>query len=551
MASDPDTGEEPQPPPLPPPLPATDGGADTSGDGAPGSGAVPDLAVRRLHPATLIIAVWNVLRGLLLPFVILFVASRQREGSGLLFFIAVLAALGLVQAVVRYLTFSYRIEEGDLVTAQGLLNRRQRHIPLHRVQDIRIEQGIFHRLLGVVDAHVETAGGQGPEASLSVLARPEAERLRSAVFASGNRGRTGAQGLAEGGGEGGGEGVTAAAQDEEEVIRQLTPKELVLAGITSNQTASTLALVAAGMALLDDFLGPEQYERVVRGTMESASSWVESWGGDWLVPVAAFLGILVVGLTISVIGSLVLFHGFRLSRRGEDLCREYGLFTRRSSSLPRRRVQLVKIEETVLRRLFGLATLSADTAAAPQAGDGDRREGRNVLLPVLPAARVEEVLQTVYPGLRLIRDGWLRVSPIAIRRGSVKAVSACLLCGAALWFSLKSPWTAGVLGLIPFLIWVQFKNYRHLGYRPGSRFFLTRRGWLRRFTHVVPTRNVQAVILRQTPLDRWHGVCTLHVDTAGQAYTGGGPAIPNVPLEEARETARRLAHQAARFKFRS
>jgi membrane protein YdbS with pleckstrin-like domain len=73
---------------------------------------------------------------------------------------------------------------------------------------------------------------------------------------------------------------------------------------------------------------------------------------------------------------------------------------------------------------------------------------------------------------------------------------------------------------------------------------------LSRATHIVPIRNAQTVVIRQTPFDRRHGVATLRVDTAGQAYTGGGPQIRNVPILEAEMVARTLVHRAAQTRYR-
>ena len=77
---------------------------------------------------------------------------------------------------------------------QGLIGKQERHIPLARVQDVRLEQGVVHRVFGVVKVDIETAGGSGAEASLSVLSVAEAERLRGAVFAR-------APGFADAGGQ--------------------------------------------------------------------------------------------------------------------------------------------------------------------------------------------------------------------------------------------------------------------------------------------------------------------------------------------------------------
>jgi membrane protein YdbS with pleckstrin-like domain len=66
----------------------------------------------------------------------------------------------------------------------------------------------------------------------------------------------------------------------------------------------------------------------------------------------------------------------------------------------------------------------------------------------------------------------------------------------------------------------------------------------------VPIRNAQVIVVEQTPFDRWNRVATLIVDTAGQAYTGGGPRIHNVPAAEAIDLARALARQAGALCYR-
>jgi membrane protein YdbS with pleckstrin-like domain len=65
----------------------------------------------------------------------------------------------------------------------------------------------------------------------------------------------------------------------------------------------------------------------------------------------------------------------------------------------------------------------------------------------------------------------------------------------------------------------------------------------------VPIDKIQAVEVRQSPLDRRLGLATLSVDTAGQAYTGGGPQINNLPIDEAREIAGALAHRASATRY--
>ena len=103
--------------------------------------------------------------------------------------------------------------------------------------------------------------------------------------------------------------------------------------------------------------------------------------------------------------------------------------------------------------------------------------------------------------------------------------------------------------LLSLVCGVSVLRYYNLGYMFRERYLYTRRGWLSRSTHIVPVRNAQTVTLRQSPVSRRLGLATLIVDTAGQSYTGGGPMISNLPLEEAQSLASTLAHRAAAMHY--
>lgn len=516
-----------EPPPLPPPLP-----------GVPAESFTQNLTLEgRLHPLTLLFAVWNTIRGVLIPLVILLVFGRKRAEDFYIILAMIFVVLPIGLAVVRYFTFSYRIENGELITHQGVLGRTQRIIPLSRVQDIRIEQSVLHRLFKMADVHVETAGGKGTEASLSVLAREEAERLRAAVFDV----KAGVTGTSD---------ATPVAPPAPEIVRQLTLRDLVMAGITSNQTASAIAVLLVVWNLLDDFMSPEAYERWIRRSTQVAAEWVTQFGQmAWLVFAGGLFAAILVGMIFSVVGSVLMFYGFTLARSGEDLHRNYGLFTRRASSLPRRRIQVLKIEETILRRLFRLATLRADTAGAKGPQNEQNTGGRDMLLPIVPRAEVEGLLPTVFPDLDDVQD-WRKVSRRAIRRGTAKGSLVCLLLALVLYLVQRQWLALWPVAFIPAVYVLNVLSYRHLGYARGPRYFRTRRGWLRRSTHIVPIRNAQVIVVRETPFDRRHKVASVLVDTAGKAHTGGSPRIENVPHEEAVELARALARQAAETRFR-
>jgi putative membrane protein len=497
----------------------------------------------RLHPLTIAFGLLKAARGII-PVIPLLLFGNKIYGFVLLLAVA---ASTVATALARYFSFTYRIEGNELITQQGILERKQRSIPLERIQEIRVEQGVLHRVFDVVDAKIETGGGGGAEASLSVLSRSEVERLRQAVFerAPKIRGEAGAEVVED----------RVAVAPERVVIRRLGLKDLVLIGLTTNYLISALALAGALWNLADDLLQDSFYRRAGETIYrESSRFFMRDWAPAVALAVAGALAVILIGMIVSTAVAIVRFYGFTLSLSGEDLHRRYGLLTRRSSSLPRRRIQVLKIEEKLFRRLFGLATLRADTSGG-QRDDEDDDSGRDVLLPITRRDAVDGLLTTFFPDFDAAQTEvaggveWRRVSRLAIRRGAVKGAAVCALAAAILFIANWRIAALWPLALLPLVYFVSAANYRNLGYALRGRYFCARRGWAGRSTHIVPIDKIQAVEVRQSPLDRRLGLATLSVDTAGQAYTGGGPQINNLPIGEAREIAGALAHRASATRY--
>jgi putative membrane protein len=494
----------------------------------------------RLHPLTIAFGLLKAARGIIPAIPLLLFGNKI---YGLMLLIAVVAST-IATALARYFSFTYRIEGAELITQQGILERKQRSIPLERIQEIRVEQGVLHRLFDVVDAKIETGGGEGAEASLSVLSRSEVERLRQAVYERAGKIS------ADAGKETAEERDTAAPART--VIQRLGLKDLVLIGLTTNHLISALALAGALWNFADDLLPDRFYRRAGEALYrESSRFFMRDAALVVTLAVIGALAVILIGVIFSTIAAIIRFYGFTLSLSGEDLHRRYGLLTRRSSSLPRRRIQVLKIEEKLFRRLFGLATLRADTSGTRRDNQDDE-SGRDVLLPITRRSAVDGLLTTFFPDFdagRTEGEGWRRVSRLAIRRGVIKGSIVCVLAAAILFAVNWRTAALAPLALAPLIYFISAANYRNMSYALSERYFCARRGWGGRSTHIVPINKVQAVEVSQTPFDRRLGLATLSVDTAGQAYTGGGPQISNLPLDEARAVAIALARRASATRY--
>ena len=158
------------------------GPASGPASGPPGNAAPAEkprrLAGGHLHPGILFLRFLFALKQVILPLIL---AIFSQDPSFKAFFVAMTAVAFLapmMHSLVRYLTFQYVLTTEELITTEGILHRRERRIPVNRIQDLSFEQSLVRRFVGLVVVTVETASGEGGEARLDSLGLRNAAHLR-------------------------------------------------------------------------------------------------------------------------------------------------------------------------------------------------------------------------------------------------------------------------------------------------------------------------------------------------------------------------------------
>jgi putative membrane protein len=310
----------------------------------------------------------------------------------------------------------------------------------------------------------------------------------------------------------------AEAPRAERVLLRLSLGEVMLAGITGARAAAAL---------------------VILGPISQATDWFPGLT-DWLfarfdpeavtpTTPAAFAAVavlaVVVWLGLAAASSIVTDYGFALARAGNDLVVRRGLLERREAVLPLGRLQVVRIEESLLRRALGLASIRIQSAG--RTGGGDQTASR-LAIPVLQRVQVNRVLEELLPGAAPV-PRLLLPPPAARRRAVTRSVLTATVFIAAVGLSLWWLTSLGVLGVpaalavlaLPVLavaVTIGLAAYRSLGHATREGFLYARVGVAIRVTTAVPVAKAQSGSVRTTPFQRRAGLATLHVDVAG-----GGP----------------------------
>ncbi|MBK5298627.1 MAG: PH domain-containing protein [Vicinamibacteria bacterium] len=503
----------------------------------------------RLHPASFLFSIGARLRQQALPIVVLLFSAGSVGFGWQIWLLLALVPYTLI-AIARTLTFRYRYDEHELVIRTGLVARNERHVPYARIQNVDGVQTVFHRLLKVVDVKVQTAGGNEPEATMSVLPVAAFEQMRQRVFEGRSRAQLEPTSKAEAG------DVPAAPRAK--TLLALSPKDLLTYGFVEGRGMVVIAAVFGlvwefGMA--DSFVPsfepgkpPVPTGGAFRGLARSVYSRAEDLFTSLAIAAVTIVALLVVVRLVSMVWAMLRLHGFRLIREGEDLRTEYGLLTRVAATIPLRRIQTLTLREGPLHRLVGRISARVDTAGG-EAGQNAPPD-RHWLAPIVERHELPALLAQVLPVLALDRLEWQSVHPGALRRILKKKllVSLLICLPLARWFGWWG--LSALVVLIPWSMVSARWSASALGWAVTDELVAFRSGWLWRQTTVAPFARVQAVMFHESPFDRRNQMAGVRVDTAGAGDLSHRVAIPYLGRDDAQRLWRRVAHEAAGRSFR-
>jgi putative membrane protein len=421
---------------------------------------IPDPAGwHRLHPLSPIVRAGPILTGIVIVLVPTFVLNND-EGWGALGHAIAPAAL-VVLGVVSWLVTRWRIEDGDLRIETGLVRRSSLRFPLTQIQAIDTVRPVLARLFGLAELRLRMGGSTGSNGRLAYLPLHDAEELRARLLALAHR----------------------AAEDTpappEELLLSVPVGRLVVSSLLSRLGVVSELVVAA--AIVGTVLAPHR------------------------------AGAVIVALIFPIVGLLGAlwrrFNGeYRLTvaEAPDGLRIRSGLLATTAETIPRGRVQAVRMVEPLLWRPFGWCRLEVDVAGKQKRKRENDAQGRSLraVLPVGSRDQARSLLERIVPDAPADR------SP-APRRARLKAPLRC----------------------------------RYLAWGLTDTCVVTTTGRFARTTAWVPLAKAQSLRHVQGPAQRRLRLATVHLDTAGRSVHA---AIRDRDVEEAERVLRELTELCRR-----
>ncbi len=481
----------------------------------------PDF--QRLHPLTIVIEAWRAVSRFLI--IILFFGFQAMTNRGpidtseLIF--GGVGLLVVASALVRYFTYSFAIYNGSLLVKEGLITKKDRTIPLARIQNINLKRDLIHRIVGLVDLEIETAGGGKAEATLSAVTEEQAHVLKQKLM---GRFDPLSSPLIE--------------ARREEVIYKATTRELLIAGATENRllimVASIFGIVSAAPGFMETFT--TWVERAIKGAAQQAGR----SPSDWTLWIVLGLIALLVGWLASIVMTFVSYWGFELAWKDGSFRRQYGLLNHFENVVPAKRIQTARFTSNFMQRWFNVGKLYLDTAGSfSQQGDGEGRQSARptpLMAPLISLQGAMKILDRVFDGLALDDSKWVNPPPRMIGRWTFSVWPLALVLGGVTAFFFKFWGIPAFLGIFAVTALYAWWTRPRMGWQDDGVRIIVMRGRLWRTLQVAPIQKLQLAEVTQSPAQRRFGLASVKVCTAGSA-ADANLYIQDVPTETARSLA--------------
>jgi putative membrane protein len=520
-SSSPPDPSAPDASPAPNVPPAGDTGTASDADASPDDPTSTTLGAihepQRLHPLTLLLRVGASLPAVL---VILFPVLRNpSSGENLtsLVLAVMYGVFALPAIVLQYWRFSYRITAKQIVIQSGVFKRKNRSIPIERVQNIQIERSLFARFFGLAKVKLETAGSSSTEGSLEYVHRDAAREIRQVVRSFQRETDDGDS--------------NAVTEDESDVesLFDMSLRRVLLSGAFR----FSMLYLAVIFTVLEFFNLEALIERLVRAP--GRLGWIAE--AMFSHPALAILASIIVAIFLGWISGigvhLARYYAFELWLDGDKLRKRHGLFTVTEGTIPLDKVQALIIRTNPFMRLFGWFELKVQTIGL----DVDE-QGHRVIAPFASTDRILDLARRVQAFE--LPDSFVNVSPVTIRRRFIRytaVFSALLLPTIYFWPAgwmhaggVALPWWG--FALVPFILGWAVLQYHNHEYATGEDGFYIRRGVLSHYLWILPVEKFHVFHATASIFQRRLDLKTLFVDTAGAA-TFAYPEVIDVPADDA------------------
>ncbi|WP_407269960.1 PH domain-containing protein [Radiobacillus sp. PE A8.2] len=483
----------------------------------------------RYHPLTIVFRIYNLIKSSLLFVIILFVIQRNSEfwlyEYGRYAFLA-FVLWRLLYIVMAWFVETYEWKDRAFHLNKGIFVKHTSTIPFSKIQNVTRKKSVFHKIFGLTSLTFETAmDGEDDSIHFEVISKKQTNFLQDLVQAGERNADRDDIGSAE-------TGQLQETNDEEPIQEPLRKtnrtvhfspkrKDLWQASFTSLSFLALLPFVGGAYDYLQPFL-PEtdQVEGLFQGLL--ANSWL-------------FFAMIVLAVIVAVIFGMVRtfirYGKYEISSDTKYIYIDRGVLNESYFAIEKRKVQGLEINQTWVKRIFGLAEVKLISSSQPKIEDG--AVNVNSLYPFLPLEKAYKLIEDLLPGyqlqvemnrlprktlwIKLFRPSWLWI-----------LATIGLFYFKPKFLQLDQAWWILSIGLLCIIVVNRILDYLHTRYALSSDQVQWWRGGLTSRMFITKRKNVIEMSYSQTRLQKHFQIAT--INTVNRSNPPHIETINDIPL---------------------
>ena len=457
----------------------------------------------RLHKLSPLFILFNGIKQAIIP--LLLGGSYYRMSNNMEHFVTAFIILGALLPILSYWFYHYWINTDALVVKEGIFFKKNRKIPYKRIQNVNVLQGPLQRILKVATLQLESASGGKPEAVLRVVDLTVVETIKHKVKQAtlvANENTQSKQTTAEPA-----EPLLRLSTNEVIKIGVISQKGMVIGAVLFGFMAQNQAFIDSLVNYFNLFFTLPDFTKI---TLAQSLVYIS------VIGLVIFISLQI----LSIIWAMLKFFKFEISKQSNRLQASMGLLAKISATIPLKRIQLFRINENPLHKLFKTQSITIETAG----GVNTDKAGivMRWIAPLIGRDKTSAFLAQVEEKINYQEIIWQNIPARAWKRVIKRALIQLVLFSVGLITVASVPaievrfyaWII-ILCMVP-LTYVYAKNYvKKTAYFINDDIICFKSGiWFGKQS-LLKISNIQTIEIIETFFDRRNKMATLEIDTAG------------------------------------
>jgi putative membrane protein len=402
----------------------------------------------------------------------------------------------LIIAILKYINFKFHLSKDDFHLSTGIINKEATIIPKSKIQNVYIKQNFLQQIINVVSVKIETAGDKKSEIEISALDKPTAFLLKKKLFTKAIT-----------------ENETIETTNQRDTFFKVTPKRLILEGLSQNHFKSFLGITAFVFGIYYEF--KDYLEEIdLKDRVEGIVNFEEHTLLNLLITNLVIIFVVIVfSFLFSVLKTFIINFNLEVVESQKTIEINKGLFNKVSLSLTPSRIQNLVITTNRVKKYFGLHSLSVKQAMVNQKQQKNfkivalEKEQLNYLLNKLLENYNEEEIEIAKP-----RPYFMLIFSLKMLFfGSLINVLALILFGTELlWINVL---------FIPFAALYVYFAYKKAYYKISEDFVTIGSGVIDTTTNILEIHKIQSVKINQTIFQKRRDIASVLISTASKSVT--------------------------------